>query len=338
MSVSGEHRPASRAIVSRMPNRPLPSGMSGSDWTLLLLLALIWGGSFVFNRIALEGLPVLTVVLGRVGLAAIALQLAARLRGSWPARAPWRAFLAMGTLNNLLPFMLIVAGQRQIGAGLAAVLNATTPLFSAVLAATMLRDPAERLTPRRIGGIVLGVLGVAVLVGPDMVGPRPSGAAYWSCLAVLGAALSYGLAGIYGRRFGAMGITPLAAAAGQTSAAALLALPLALLIDRPWRLDMPGAAVWVALLGLALPCTALAYILFFRILASAGPVAAALVTILIPPSAAMLAALVSQEAFGPRKLAGFALIAAALLTLDARAARAVASVLGLRRLRAARTR
>ena len=335
MSGSGERHGAACSMMGAMRN-----GMSASDWVLLLLLALIWGGSFVFNRIALESLPVFTLVLGRVGIAAIALQIAARLAGVWPraGRVPWGAFFVIGALNNLLPFALIVAGQRHVGAELAAVLNATTPLFSAVLAALVLRDPAERLTLRRMGGLVLGVLGVAVLVGPEMFGPGAGGQQYWSCLAILGAAFSYGLAGIYGRRFRGMGVAPLAAAAGQTSASTLLALPFALILDRPWSLDMPGPAVWLALLGLALPCTALAYVLFFRILASAGPVAAALVTVLIPPSAALLAALAFDEAFGARKLAGFVLIAAALLTLDARAAASMGSAIRCNAPPAARSR
>ena len=288
--------------------------MSRTAWSLLCGLAFLWGGTFFFQEIALKGLPPLTIVFGRVGLAALVLLGVAWLGGLRRPREPvvLAGFLVMGLLNNAIPFGLIVYGQTGIGSGLASILNATTPLFVVLLAHHLTDD--ERLSARRMSGVLLGIAGVAIIVGPDVL--TDADGALFAKLAVLGAAFSYALAGIFGRRF--RGLPPPVIAAGQTSASALLLLPLVLLIDRPFTLPVPGLDVVGAVVALALPCTALAYILYFRILALAGATNLLLVTLLIPVTALLLGALVLGEEVTPRQLLGMALIGAGLLTIDGR--------------------
>lgn len=289
-------------------------GMSGRAWTLLVALAFLWGGTFFFQEIALRGLPPLTIVFGRVALAATALLLFVRLRGLSLPREPHvlGAFLVMGLLNNAIPFGLIVYGQTGIASGLASILNATTPLFAVLLAHALTED--ERLSARRLGGVVLGLAGVAVIVGPDVLADADG--ALLAKLAVLDAAFSYALAGIFGRRF--RGLPPPVIAAGQTSASTLLLLPVVLLVDRPFALPWPDAEVVGAVAALALPCTALAYILYFRILALAGATNLLLVTLLIPVTALLLGVLVLGEPVTARQLMGMALIGTGLVTIDGR--------------------
>jgi drug/metabolite transporter (DMT)-like permease len=288
--------------------------MGPAEWLLLVALSVLWGGSFYFSEVALAELPPFTVVLGRVGLAAVALVGTVLASGRRLPRSLrlWAAFVVMGGLNNLIPFSLIVWGQTAIASGLAAILNATTPLFTVVLA--HLLTPDERMTPGRLSGVVLGLLGVVVMIGPAML--EGLGVAVTAQLACLAAALSYALAGIFGRRF--RGTPPLVTAAGQVSMSALLILPLALLADRPWTLPPPGLSTWSALAALALLSTALAYIIYFRILAAAGATNLVLVTFLIPVSALFLGIAILGERLAPGHLAGMALIALGLAAIDGR--------------------
>ena len=289
--------------------------MSAKDWARLTTLSLLWSGAFFLTEVALEELPPLTLVLGRIGFAALALHGILWLRGERVAASArlWGAFLVMGALNNFLPFSLIVSGQVHIEGGLAAILNGTTPLFSVVLAHFLTAE--ERLSAGRVAGLLLGLGGVALLVGPSALAGL--GAQGWAQLAVLAAAASYACAAFYGRRF--RGLSPLVIAAGQLTAAALLILPLALLFDRPWTLQ-PGLTTWAAWLGLALPATALGYVIYFRILASAGATNLMLVT-LLTPGAVLLGALFLDERIGASSIAGMLLIGAGLLAIDGRLAR-----------------
>ena len=288
--------------------------MGATEWLLLIALSLLWGGSFVFVKVAVAELPPLTVVLIRVGLAALALLAVVRALGlRMPTSASaWGALAVMGALNNVVPFSLICWGQTQITSGLAAILNATTPLFSVVLAHLLTRD--ERMTPGRLAGVALGIGGVAVMVGPAVLGGLEI--AVLAQVAILGAALSYACAGIHGRRF--KGQPPLVTAAGQVTASALMMLPLALIVDRPWLGALPGPAVWGALAALALLGTAAAYVLYFRILATAGATNVMLVTLLVPVSALLLGFLLLGEAVEARQLAGMALIGLGLAVIDGR--------------------
>ncbi|WP_448188690.1 DMT family transporter [Azospirillum sp. sgz301742] len=293
--------------------------MGTTEWLLLILLSLLWGGAFLFGKVAVAELRPFTVVFGRVALAAAVLLVivrAARLPLPATPRA-WGPFIVLGLLNNVIPFSLNFWGLTQIPSGLAAILNATTPLFGVVLA--HLLTPDERMTGARLGGVLLGLAGVVVIVGPAALGGLAfdgAGLTLLAQLAVLGAALSYGCAGIYGRRF--RGTPPLITAAGQVTVSALMILPVALLVDRPWEGAMPGAATWGALAGIALLGTAGAYVLYFRILATAGATNALLVTFLIPVSALLLGAVVLDEPIEPRHLAGMALIGLGLAVIDGR--------------------
>lgn len=286
--------------------------MTARDWSLLVGLSLLWGGSFFFVEVALEGLPALTVVWLRVALAAAILALVLRLGGvAWPARKVWPALAIMGLLNNAVPFTLFAFAQGEITGALAAVLNATTPLFTVIVAHLFTAD--ERITFGKALGLALGFAGVVVmLVGAGF------GGATLAKLACLAAALSYGLAGVWGRRFRALGVAPLATAFGQVTASTLIMLPVWLVVDRPWRLAWPGVEVAGAVLGIAALSTALAYLIFFRLLATVGATKLALVTFLIPVSAAGLGFAVLGERLTGEQVAGFGLIVLGLLAIDGR--------------------
>ncbi|WDZ76933.1 DMT family transporter [Ensifer adhaerens] len=290
--------------------------MGAREWGMLILLSLLWGGSFFFIGIAVKALPPITIVALRVSLAAIALLVIIRLMGlSMPRdRRVWLAFFGMGLLNNLIPFSLIVWGQTHIASGLASILNATTPLFGVIVAHLLTDD--EKLTVNRFAGVVVGFLGVAMMIGPAALGGL--GSNLLAQIAVLGAALSYALAGVFARRFKRMGVAPIVTATGQVSASSIMLVPLSLLVDHPWTLPVPGLDVWAAIVGIALISTALAYVLFFRILETSGVTNLMLVTFLIPVSAILLGAMFLGETLETKHFLGMALIAAGLAAIDGR--------------------
>lgn len=287
--------------------------LAAQDWALLLALSLLWGASYFFSKIAVGTLPPLTVVGARVMLAALTLLAVCRIAGIAMPVERWRDFLGMGAINNVLPFALIFWAQTEIASGLASILNATTPLITAVLAHVLTRD--EKLTSSKIIGIGLGITGVAVLVGIEALdGLSGSLLPLFACL---GAAASYAFAGIFARRR-LKDMPPLAAAAGQLSASSLMALPLLVLADRPWMLPLPDAGTLAALLGLALLSTALGYAIYFRILGRAGATNILLVTLLMPPSTILLGALFLHERLEAHQFLGFAAIALGLAAIDGR--------------------
>ncbi|MGJ4858395.1 DMT family transporter [Labrys sp. La1] len=294
------------------PNNP----MGPVEWGLLLTLSLLWGGSFFFTGIAIKALPPFTIVLLRVGLAALILLAVLSFHGQSLPREPrlWAAFFGMGLLNNVTPFCLIVWGQTEIASGLAAILNATTPLWTVIAAHFLTAE--ERMTGNRLAGVMIGLSGVALMVGPQALADL--GAQFAAQCAVLGAAISYALAAIFGRRFKALGVAPMVTATGQVTASTLMLVPVAILVDQPWTLAMPGPTVWAAILALAALSTALAYVLYFRILTTAGATNLALVTFLIPISAILLGALVLGERLELKHFAGMALIGLALVAIDGR--------------------
>jgi drug/metabolite transporter (DMT)-like permease len=290
--------------------------MDAGEWGMLVALSLLWGGSFFFIGIAVKELPPVTIVALRVSLAAVALLIVCRIMGLRLPRegAVWRAFFGMGLLNNIIPFCLIVWGQTHIASGLASILNATTPLFTVIVAHFLTTD--EKMTGNKLAGVLIGFVGVATMIGPAAFGGAASN--LWGQIAVLGAAISYSFAGIFGRRFKAMGVPPLMTATGQISSSTLMLIPAALLIDKPWTLAMPSLGTWGALVGIALLSTALAYLIFFRILATAGATNLALVTFLIPVSAILLGSLILGEQLEIKHFAGMAMIAAGLAAIDGR--------------------
>lgn len=292
---------------------------------MLITLSVLWGGSFFFVGVAVAELPPLTIVTLRVGLAAITLWVIVLIMGLRPPKSIkiWLAFIGMGLLNNVIPFSLIVWGQTHIASGLASVLNATTPLFGVVVAGLLLAD--ERATPLKLVGVVVGFLGVVMMIGVptlDMVGHG----ATLAQIAILVAALSYAFAGVFGRRFKGMGLSPVVIAAGQVTGSSLVLEPVALYIDGlPTLLgtDAPSLGTWVAILTLAVFSTALAYVLYFKILASAGATNIMLVTLLVPVSAILLGSFFLHEALEWVHFVGMGLIAMGLAVIDGRLIRLV---------------
>lgn len=305
---------ATQSRNEHVEEAPRANVMGSVEWVLLICLSILWGGSFFFSKVALDDLPPFTIVLGRVGLAALALNLILLALGQRMPRDArrWRAFTAMGLLNNLVPFSLIFWGQTQIASSLASILNATTPLFTVLLAHRLTAD--ERLTANKAAGVVLGIAGVTLMIGLEAL--RGLSADVIAQLAVIGAALSYGFAGIYGRRF--RGVPPLVTATGQVTATAVMMVPVSLLVDRPWTLAAPGLDTWGAVFGLALLSTALAYVIYFRILTAAGATNLVLVTFLIPVSALLLGTTILDERLNPVHLLGMGVIALGLAVMDGR--------------------
>lgn len=290
--------------------------MGREDWAILLFLSVLWGGSFFFIEIALESVRPFTLVLIRVALAAAMLWAFLWWRGQRLARPPGAvtAWLVLALLNNVIPFVMFAWAQEEITGGLASILNATTPIWGVLVAHLFTAD--EKATPNKVIGVLLGFAGVAVLIGTDFLGELGTGVI--AQLACLAATLCYALAGVWARRFRPMGIAPVGVATGQLTAAAIVMLPLVLLFEPPWLSAAPSAKALLSLAALALFCTSLAYILYFRLLASAGATNSLLVTFLIPVTAILLGALFLGERLDWRSFAGMALIAAGLAAIDGR--------------------
>ena len=290
--------------------------MRGLDWLIFAILALVWGGSFFFIEVLVEHLPPLTIVTLRVGLASITLWLIILARRYEIPRTVkgWTALFIIGFMNNALPFSLIVWGQTHINSGLASILNATIPFFTVIIAGTLLAD--EKITGGKLLGVLVGIAGVIILIGPDAL--KGMTGSLLGQLAVLGAAISYSCAGVFARRFKALGISPLMVATGQVTTATIMLTPLALIVDKPWTLAIPPTSVIAAMLGLAFLSTVVAYILYFRLIASAGATNAALVAFAIPVTAILLGVLILRESFTPFQAMGMALIGAGLIVMDGR--------------------
>jgi drug/metabolite transporter (DMT)-like permease len=295
-------------------NRSTNKVMGLFEWLMLIVLAAIWGGSFFFGKVAVAELPPFTIVLGRVGIAALVLNViimatGRRMPGSFKT---WGLFMVMGTLNNMIPFSLIFWGEIRIASGLASILNATAPLWAVLLAHFLTRD--EKLNISRLSGVVLGIVGVVIIIGPDAL--KTLGSNVLAQLAVVGAAVSYAFAGIFGKRF--KNLSPYITATGQLTCSALIMIPVSLWVDKPWMMHMPGPRIWGSVAALALVCTALAYVIYFRILATAGATNLLLVTFLIPVSALLLGLLVLGERLEWRHFAGMAFIGFGLAAIDGR--------------------
>ena len=291
--------------------------MTIGDWGLLALLSALWGGSFFFSKVIVQEVPPFTLVLVRFAIAAGALGAYLRIGRTpiprlWPI---WAAFAGMGTLNNLIPAALIAWSQQTIASGLASILIAMTPIFSIIVAHYFTSD--DRMSRNKVIGIMLGIMGVIALVGVGILNGSPhSIPAMLGCIA---AALSYGFANVFGRRFKRMGVAPAVGAFGQLAATAVMVAPVALAFDRPWQLPLPTVEACASMIGLALFSTALAYAIFFRLLASAGTTNVSLVTLLIPVSAILLGTVILGKRLSAVQLAGMVLIGLGLITIDGRA-------------------
>ncbi len=284
------------------------------EWALLIGLSIIWGGSYLFMKVAVLSVPVFTIVFARVALGALVLGLIiASIRAPFPKGfATWRAFIGMGIINNVIPMSLIVYGTSKIDAGLASIINAMTPLFAIIIAHYATQD--ERLTANRILGVVLGVFGVIILIGPGFILGTDNN--LWGELACLAATLSYASASIFGRRFARMNLKPMQIAFGQTVSASLILFPISWVIDQPWTLAMPPRDAILSIAALGILCTAIGYLIYFRVLNNSGAVAVALVTLLIPPSALVLGIFVLGERLSISDLVGMGLIGLGLTIVN----------------------
>jgi drug/metabolite transporter (DMT)-like permease len=287
--------------------------MRTTEWLLLIALSILWGGTYFFSVVAVQSLPPLTLVMLRVSLAAEVLVPVALLMGYRLPLTPagWAPFVILALLNNIVPFTLMFIGQARITGGLASVMNATTPLFT-ILIARMAGQ--EALTPAKLVGVLVGLAGVAVLMGPAAWHAQASSLIGMSCF--IGAALSYGLSALWLRRF--RDTPPLVSAAAQLLCSTVMMLPIVALVERPWQLAAPPLSVVGAVLGLALLSTALAYVLFFRIIATAGATNVMLVTLLVPVTATALGAILLDEALTAHQIAGALIIASGLVIIDGR--------------------
>ena len=274
--------------------------MRPTDLGALMLLGALWGGSFLFIRVAVPALGPFVLMELRVGLAVVALTLYAVVVGRLSKlRSRWREFLIIGTVNTAIPFSLIAAAEIYLTASLAAILNSTTVLFTALVAAVWMGDP---LTMRKVVGVILGIVGVAVLVGWDPI--ELSGVILLSVGAMLAASLSYALGAVYIKRT-FKGIPPLSMSLGQLTGGAIILLPLAAASLPGGR---PSAAVTLCVLGLALLSTAVAYLLYFRLIENVGPTSTVTVTLLVPLFGLLFGVLLLDEPFGWGTLTGLAII------------------------------
>jgi drug/metabolite transporter (DMT)-like permease len=300
--------------------------MTALEWALLIVLSMLWGSTFLFITIAARQLPPVSIAAVKVTLAAGALLLAMRQAG---ARLPrqartWRDFAIMGLFNDAGPFILIAFASPVVATGLASVLIATSPLFTVVLAHWLTED--ERMTPRHAAGVLIGFAGLAVMLGGGDFTFSP--AAMVGQIGCLLASLGYAYASVFGRRFTVLRLHPMTTAAGQLGTTALVLVPLALVLDRPWTL--PGLS-WPslgALLALGLLTGALAYSIFYRILATAGATNVVLVTFMSPITAILLGIAVLGERLTLQQGVGMLLIGVGIAVLDGRPVSALARLTG----------
>ncbi len=286
--------------------------LTARTWSELILLGVIWGMSFLAIRIALDTIPVITSVFHRVFWAALALWIVIIFQRQPVPSDPkvWGIFLIMGLLNNVLPFSLMAWGQLYVETGLTSILNAATAIFGVLLAALFFRD--ERLTKTRLLGVGLGFLGVSITIGlRQFSNLNPSNLGQ---VAILAGTLSYAFAAIWARSH-MSALPPQIAAAGMLTGSAILMTPVMLLVDGVPTFTLP-LQTWLAIAYYALLATAGAYLLYYRVLQQAGSGNVLLVTLIIPPIAILMGALVRDEALPPRAFIGFTVLAIGLLILS----------------------
>lgn len=296
-----------------MPNQNSHS-ISAAAWLMLLLLGLLWGGSFFFARVAVQHIPPITLAFLRFVIAALCLHIfiAGRYNIYRELRARWPSFVLLGLINNAIPHTCIFLGQTYIGAGLASILNATTPIWTVIIAHFLTAD--ERLNGVKIAGTLTGLAGTVLLFSPHIA--DKAGVPLWALILPVVAAVSYGFAAIFARRF--RGVAAPVISAGQLTASTIIMLPVTMIVDQPWNLAWPPVDAVAAVLALAIVSTAFAYILYFRIIAIAGATNTSLVTLLVPPSAILLGILFLGETLGVAEWAGMLVIGLGLAILDGR--------------------
>jgi drug/metabolite transporter (DMT)-like permease len=279
--------------------------MGAGEWGLLIILSVLWGASFLFMGILVKELPPLTISASRLTIASLLIGILASKR---PKDLPWRELLILGVLNNTIPYALILWGQRYASSSVASIINSTSPFFTSIFAHFLTDD--EKINKFSMMGISLGFSGVLAM-GWDSAQGSLIGE-----LAIITAVICYSYATVYGRRFYSMGLSPLDIAFGQLSTAAATSVPLAIL-ERPW-LAMPSQRAWASIIGISVFSTALAYLIFFRILERAGATNANLVTLLIPVTATLLCTAFLGERLELRHIVGMCLIMTGLLIMNLR--------------------
>jgi drug/metabolite transporter (DMT)-like permease len=297
--------------------------MTTGDWAMLLICSVFWGSAYVFNKISIVEIPPLTFTAARLLIAAALLAAVALTSGVRlpPFGRAWKPFFVMTMLSNVVPFQFVLAGQREVSAGLAAVLGATTPLFLILLAHAFTTD--EKITLGKLIGIMIGITGVAVVFGPDVLSGWSDALAAKAIL--VAAAVIYAVGAIYSKRV--TGHSPLTIATLQMTAGAIIMTPVALVIDQPWTL---GPISWPAIggvVGTAILGSALAAITYFHVLRRAGATNAMLVTLLVPVTPILLGSVLLGEHLVPREVVGAMIIAAALVVIDGRLLRKARRVL-----------
>src|SRR3982751_795663 len=251
---SFERKPADAAALSeRDKAHVIRTVMNRSDWLILGILALIWGGAFFFIGVAVRHVQPLTYVWLRLSIAALGMWAFLWFKGQKLGLPPkvWGSILLLALLNNSIPFVLFGWSQTHIASGLASILNATTPIWGVLVAHFLTHD--ERMSPRKVAGVLLGFGGVATMIGPTLL--RNIGSDALAQLACVTASLSYALAAVWARRFRRIGVSPIAVTTGQLTAGALVMLPVSMFVDQPWQHAFPPVSAWAAIIALALLCT-----------------------------------------------------------------------------------
>lgn len=281
-----------------------------TDLALLLVLATLWGGSYSFIKVGVETIPPVTLIAARTLLAGAILLGVLCWRGLRLPRdgATWRLFLVQACLNSVVPFTLIAWAERSVEAGLATILSSTSPIFVVVLG--LLAGTGERLSLLKLAGIASGLAGTLLIVGTEAM--AGFGADLAAQLALVAASLCYGGAALFGRHF--KGLDPIMPAAGSLLCGAALLIPLSLAVDRPWTLAPSGASIQ-ALLALSVASTALAFVIYFRLIARLGSVATTSVAYLRVPTGVLIGMVVLGESLAPTAWAGLVLIVGGVLAM-----------------------
>lgn len=292
------------------------SKMSIINWIQLIILSILWGGSFFFVEIALKELPIFTIVFFRVFIGFLILLLFVIFTGRKIVRDKkiWLSFLIMAILNNVIPFCMIVSGQRYISGGFASILNSVTPFITVIIAHFFTLD--EKVTKSKIIGLIFGITGVATLIGYNPF--KSQSIEVIGVFSILTASTSYACAGIFGRRFKKHKLDPVVTSTGQLFCSSIVLLPIMLLFNKPWTLQFPSFNTIGAILGIALFSTAIAYIIYFKILSNSGATNVLLVTFLVPISAVILGVLFLSEKFQMRQVLGMVIIGSGLIFIDGR--------------------
>jgi drug/metabolite transporter (DMT)-like permease len=294
-----------------------PRPTYATNLALLLALATLWGASYTFIKIGVATIPPVTLIAARTLIAGGLLLAVMHWRGIAMPRDPavWRRFLIQACLNSVVPFTLIAWAERHVDAGLATILGSNAPIFAFLL--TLLFARHERPTLRQSFGVGMGLVGICLVVGINALSGL--GQEVVAQLALVLAAMTFGAAAIFGRNFS--GLDSIVPAAGSMVCGAILLAPLSLIVDRPWTLS-PSMDSVLALLGLSVFSTALAFVIYFRLIQTLGPVGATAQAYLRVPIGVALSAILLGETLSPSAWAGLVcvIVGIAAMTVPKRAA------------------